>query len=112
MEPSKVLEQLRDIRKRPFNWEELIKVLDDVEQELEELSKYKNPEQELGCPLEVREKAFKNGFYDVDGNSYFCEHYVPYLKQMHTTGIMAHTEKHFNLADYKKTWWLREDKSE
>ena len=30
MEPSKVLEQLRDIRKRPFNWEELIKVLDDV----------------------------------------------------------------------------------
>ena len=67
----------------------------------EELSK------QIGCPLDIREKAFNNGFYDVDGNYYFCEHYVPYLEAMHTRGIMLHTEKHFKLKDYKKTWWLK-----
>ena len=69
-------------------------------------------EQDLGCSLEVREKAFDNGFYDVDGNYYICEHYVPYLKSMHTRGIMRGREKHFNLEDYKKTWWLSKTKEE
>jgi len=69
-------------------------------------------EEQLGCPLEVREKAFDKGFYDESGNHYTCEHYVPYLKEMHTRGIMSHTSKCFKLKDYKKTWWLKADKSE
>ena len=77
-----------------------------------ENAKYKQLEEELGCPLEVREKAFDNGFYDVDGNHYFCEHYVPYSKAMHTRGIMNGTSKSFKLKDYKKTWWLKENRSE
>ena len=68
-------------------------------------------EEQLGCPLEVREKAFDKGFYDESGNHYTCEHYVPYLKEMHTRGIMSHTEKRFKLSDYKKTWWLEKDLS-
>lgn len=69
-------------------------------------------EEQLVCPVEVREKAFDKGFYDESGNYYTCEHYVPYLKEMHTRGIISHTEKHFKLRDYKKTWWLKADKSE
>ena len=81
-------------------------VLEKIDKDYDELNKYKDLQQELGCPLEVREQAFNNGFYDVDGNHYFCEHYVPYLKSMHTRGISIGRERHFNLKDYKKTWWL------
>ena len=73
---------------------------------------YNALEEELGCPLEVREQAFNNGFYAEDGKHYICEHYVPYLKSMHTRGLMYGTSKKFKLCDYKKTWWLKEDKSE
>lgn len=76
------------------------------------LSKYKDLEEKIGCPLDVRERAFEKGFYDENGNHYTCEHYVPYLKEMHTRGIMTHTQKRFKITDYKKTWWLKRDKSE
>lgn len=33
-EPSEVLSKLRELRAKPFNWETLIKVLDEVEQSL------------------------------------------------------------------------------
>lgn len=87
-------------------------VFENINKALEKLSCLEDLEEALGCPLEVREQAFNNGFYDENGNHYICEHYVHYFKQMHTKGIMAHTEKRFRLKDYKKTWWLREDKSE
>lgn len=83
-----------------------------IEEELEYAEKCHKLEERVGCPLDVREKAFDNGFYDIYGNHYICEHYVPYLKSMHTRGIMRHIEKHFNLEDYKKTWWLKKDRSE
>lgn len=76
------------------------------------LGQIEDLEEQIGCPLEVREQAFEKGFYDQEGNHQFCEHYVPYLKSMHTRGIMRCNEKHFKLKDYKKTWWLKEDKSE
>jgi hypothetical protein len=76
------------------------------------LGKLEDIEDELSCPLEVREKAFNDGFYDNEGNHYFCEHYVPSLKAMHTRGILTNTHKSFKLKDYKKTWWLKEDLSE
>lgn len=76
------------------------------------LAKYRKLEQELGCPLEVREQAFNNGFYDESGNHYICEHYVPYLKAMHTRGMMNGNSKSFKLSDYKKTWWLKKTKEE
>lgn len=83
-----------------------------IDKAINKLGKLEDLEEQLGCPLEVREQAFNNGFYDENGNHYICEHYVPYLKQMHTKGIMTHTEKRFRLKDYKKTWWLKKDKSE
>jgi hypothetical protein len=80
--------------------------------EITKLGKIEDIGEQVGCPLEVREQAFDEGFYDQEGNHHFCEHYVPYLKSMHTRGSMTCTEKHFKLKDYKKTWWLKKDKSE
>ena len=39
---SKTLEKLRDIRTRPFNWQELIEVCDEIEKELERLEQIDN----------------------------------------------------------------------
>ena len=50
---------------------------------------------------------------NIDGIVIVCiKEWIPYLKEMHTRGIMSHTEKHFKLRDYKKTWWLKADMSE
>lgn len=79
---------------------------------IDKLGELEDIEEYLCCPLDVREQAFKKGFYDENGNHHYCEHYVPFLKQMHTNGIMRGEEKRFNIEDYKKTWWLKEDRSE
>lgn len=89
--------------------EEWKEMLNTIQKDLEKSDKI---EEQLGCPLKVREKAFDKGFYDESGNHYTCEHYVPYLKAMHTRGIISNTEKCFKLKDYKKTWWLKADMSE
>lgn len=64
----------------------------------------------LGIEMYVREQAFENGFYGIDKDGsikYFTvEHYVPYLKEIHTRGIMTGTERRYKLCDYGKTWAL------
>ena len=100
------LEEIYNAIKQDFD-----KAKQEIYREENDVSK-QTVEEQLGCPLEVREKAFDKGFYDESGNHYTCEHYVPYLKEMHTRGIMSYTEKHFKLRDYKKTWWLKADMSE
>ena len=111
---SKALEELREIRKKPFNWETLIKVLDDVEKELEELSKYKNLEQELGCPLEVVFKAITKGIYYEDITNRMRYNFVDLHQNLDGIFTMYcdDIEEHFLCKNYKKTWWLRDDKSE
>lgn len=75
-------------------------------------------EEQLGCPLEVVFKALKNGiiikdmfdigignkFYGVrlDTQNYDCEYVLRTYKGTISVGV----------KDYKKTWWLKEDKSE
>ena len=83
-----------------------------VQKGWDKLGQLEDIEEDLGCPITVREKAFNKGFYDENGKHYTCEHYVPYLKSMHTRGVSISREKHFKLKDYQKTWWLKEDKSE
>ena len=65
-------------------------------------------EEQIGCPLKVREQALKQGFI-YNGFTkllYICCRYDEngcYL----TNGAVK-----FYLKDYKKRFWLREDKSE
>lgn len=84
----------------------------NVKEMAKKLGKHEDIEEDLGCPITVREKAFNKGFYDKNGNHYICEHYVPYLKSMHTRGVSIGCEKRFKLSDYRITWWLKKDKSE
>jgi hypothetical protein len=77
----------------------------------DKLGKLEDLEEQLGCPLEVFVKALKNGIYYDDK----FEHPVFILdkdnfktKDYHllVTGTIVY------LKDYKKTWWLKKDKSE
>lgn len=77
---------------------------------MQENQKYKNLEDELGCPLEVVTSKTAmvvkdNEIYEVDimavsftnGNIYFGSEWSFTTKK---------------IKDYKKTWWLKEDLSE
>lgn len=79
----------------------------------EQNSKYTDLEEQLRCPLEIVVKALQNGVYYEDVAN--CMRYMA-------------VDLHFNLDDdfvlsfdyeerllsrnYKKTWWLKKDKSE
>ena len=81
----------------------------------DELFKYRDLEKELGCPLEVIFKALRQGYIyssvekdyiidlKIDEQSFFIAGYKD-----------ANVSTRFNvyLDNYKKTWWLKEDKSE
>ena len=79
------------------------------------LGKLEDLEEQLGCPLEVVVKALKIGIYTnlknwnrEDLTKYFCLN----LYNLETEWYLGNPIIFVNLKDYKKTWWLREDKSE
>ena len=79
------------------------------------LGKLEDLEEKLGCPLEVVVKALKIGIYTnlknwnrEDLTKYFCLN----LYNLETEWYLGNPIIFVNLKDYKKTWWLREDKSE
>jgi hypothetical protein len=86
------------------------------------LNKYEKLEEEIGCPLEVRERALKQcefeGLYfetiDTDGFERVgiykcCLGYDAFNNKFYwNCGWNAETW----LNCYKKTWWLKKDKSE
>ena len=72
-------------------------------------------EEQLGCSLEVVFKALKNGIYIYNKNyePNFRKEKVLYLGneygRYYITWLGCWTEY---LDNYKKTWWLKEDRSE
>ena len=84
-----------------------------LEEELEYADKCHNLEEQLGCPLEVLSKILENGFYEYYG---YIPPYHFYRIDIFKKEIMYYDEEKnyftVKLKDYKKTWWLREDKSE
>ena len=106
-----------------------IKNLREDNQLLKELnSKYTDLEEQLGCPLEVVFTALSRGFY-IDINKIEID---PPLENSTEDLLLVNCPKDFRLnlwyerievasfghyleiylKDYKKTWWLKEDKSE
>ena len=83
------------------------------------LGKLEDLEEEIGCPLEVVEKAIKNGIYtkesELDNKLELFE-----VRGIEKNGVSviskfcSYAECDFicEYKDYKKTWWLKEDKSE
>ena len=80
------------------------------------LGKLEDLEEELGCPLEVIKKLRKaNYIYRDDG----LEFGFIGINFNDEDKLMLYNDDEWNtftsdlrLADYKKTWWLKEDKSE
>ena len=91
----------------------------------EKLGKLEDLEEEIGCPLEVREQAL-NGFYIVgygyvsndedfiylrkDNNGYYLK-VVIHPSKPTPPDFYGCCDIHY-LKDYKKTWFLKKDKSE
>ena len=72
------------------------------------LGKLEDLEEQLGCPLDVVFEAIKNGIYDKKGFHYTVILDLDFLRAY---PLDLFDEK-WQLSDYKKTWWLKEDKSE
>lgn len=109
---------------------------------IDKLGKLEDLEEQLGCPLDVLVKMWKNNKYyalkprgrtrvrqmDFPVISYILKgnkgNKTPYKSNSFILGGTCYDYDCFdektrefdgwdvNLADYKKTWWLREDKSE
>lgn len=83
---------------------------------VDKLGQLEDIEEELGIDLTTLFKAFKNGFYGIDKDGsikhFAVEHYVPFLKGIHTNGIMLGTERRYKLCDYGKTWALTKEELE
>lgn len=82
---------------------------------LETIKEVVDLQEELGCPLNVFFKAF-NGIYIIDDwhDLYFAKPALingKFKIEQHY-GVYDVATYYLELKDYKKTWWLKEDKSE
>lgn len=84
---------------------ELLKVFD-------KLGKLEDIEEELGCPLEVVFKVLQDDIIWYETESGMTYSRGMSLLQFGSLYFYDMDRNMFNLKDYKKTWWFREDKSE
>lgn len=87
-----------------------------LEEELEYADKCHSLEERLDCSQEVVEKALKNGIYN-GVPEYIGSVGLIYLPIFNTFAITCFDEHGkqtgcYPTREYKKTWWLRKDKSE
>lgn len=79
-----------------------------LEKELEYADKCHNLEEEQCCPLDVRCKVTHNtSIYDISGEEYIVEFVEKDIFTVYAIFYMS-----YQWGDYKKTWWLKKDKSE
>lgn len=75
----------------------------------EENAKYKDLEEQIGCPLEVVFKALKQDYiYTKSGKHSRLEFGTYGFEWCICYGLRTQ----LRVVDYKKTWFLKEDKSE
>lgn len=81
---------------------------------LEKINKYKSIEEQLGCPLEVREQALKNGIYieNIYGEMVNFKVMLVYKNKELGYYFRFINDGYVLLTDYKKTWWLKENLEE
>ncbi len=80
----------------------------DYNNALKKLYELENLEEELGCSLKARTRAVPgSSIYDKNGDEYLIEFIEKQFFVVNAPIYMS-----FKWKDYKKTWWLREDKSE
>lgn len=86
---------------------------------IHKLYKLEDIEEEIGCSLEVVFKALKEGIYCEYSKSLFNKCKLQKLKVylVYDYGYYSLKPTHkadflLDLYEYKKTWWLKEDRSE
>ena len=85
------------------NYEQIIDA-----QRYNKLAELEDIEEQLGCPLEVVFKALKDGIFVEKYNNIYDLKLAKYK-----TGFCLENENHIlSITNYKKTWWLKKDKSE
>lgn len=96
------------------NTEDYIKLATKDKQEfINKLGRLEDLEEQLGCPLEVVLKALQNGIYYEDVAN--CMKYIVVDLHFSLEGdfVLYFDDDECLLArNYKKTWWLKKDKSE
>ena len=112
------MERLTETRKDPRDtsfterWETHYTVKKEKKfKAFDKLGKLKNLEERIGCPLEVRCKLVDGGYvYDAKGIGLRVEMiFENYFIGWHA---LTDTSIWYYYKDYKKTWWLKPDKSE
>ena len=79
----------------------------------DKLGKLEDIEENLGCPLDVVFKALQNGVYYEDVANRMK--YMVVDLHLNVEGeyvLYFDDEEHLLTKNYKKTWWLKKDKSE
>lgn len=85
---------------------------------LDDLQQYKELEDKLGCPFKIAVKALINGIYTKECESDKLEWFE--VRGIEKDGLSVisklcgYAECDFSckFKDYKKTWWLKADRSE
>ena len=103
--------------------DDFCKDADEMVEALETIKELVDLQKEIGCPLKILFRALKHGIYkymwfdkdnpvfrhfdelDTDGESLFFEYLNHDTEGQDEVGDVY-------LKDYKKTWWLNEDRSE
>ena len=88
-------------------------IANKLEKQEKENSKYKQLEEQLGCPLDVVFKALTNGVYYEDVAN--CMKYMVVDLHLNLEGeyvLYFDDEEYLLTKNYKKTWWLMKNKEE
>lgn len=95
----------------------IVNRLNDIANKLEkqemENAEYKKLEKPLGCPLDVVFKAITNGVYYEDVANRI--QYLPVELHFSLDGdfvLFCNDDEYLLVKNYKKTWWLMENKEE
>ena len=113
---KKVLDNFKAIKNISPNY-----VASNEELIYDKLGKLEDLEEEIGCPLDVVEKLFRQDFIYFKYLSNVQTMKVKVIKGLsygsnpgwYFTCIYDNVDFiYISLRDYKKTWWLKKDKSE
>lgn len=106
-------EYLKALKKVKYNSsDEVVKAFDIIEQALQRLESIDKLQEKIGCPLDVLFKALANEIYDADGFYIALKPYLVIIENDLFVFDVPDADDWIYLKDYKKTWYLKEDKSE
>ena len=111
---NRLTEYRKDLKRYEYKQDERGYCFIQEGQIVNKLGKLEDLEEELGCPLEVRERAIKYGIYikNIDGEMVNFKVMLVYKNEQLGYYFRIVNDGYVLLTDYKKTWFLKEDKSE